>query len=813
MHTGRQIRMAAAALLIVTGSLRAQLVTGAVVLRDSITPVPSVIVVAIDARGNTVSRALTSRQGQFTLRIPEFGRYQLDVLRIGFRPTRGPTINVIAGSVESVRIVFAAEPISLMAMTVRERETCRVSSDTGLAVARVWEEARKAMLATQLSTDGAPLFAEWIEYDRTLDSTSRLVRKQSVRTSRNPTTHAFRSVPADVLHDKGYVVQDTIGVNYYIPDAEVLLSNAFVAGHCFRLVEPSGERAAQIGVGFVPTRDRRDMREIQGTLWVDRASAELRTLEFSYTNMPDAAEPAHTGGIVQFLRLGDGNWLVSKWSVRMPRLAQKYRTSTIMSASSLVLRAVQVAGGEVNRVTRKDSLVYQAIGPAMSIQVLAPDTIMHVAGAMLSLEGTDYLATGNASGRIFLSPVLDGRYKVSVRTPFMDSLGMPPVEREIQTRMDAHVDTLVLPSARDALVVACPKESIESFEGMLHGTARDGGARPLKQAAVTATWKTNFSIVATGNSDHVSYGEKTIGTLTDNSGYWRLCGIPARIPISVSVVSDSGSDVREARLSDRPFDVVALVAHTSSAALRDIELAVKPAGARARALIELAVTDVRGAPLSGAILEVQIPGSPTRTMVTGFSGRALVPDVAPGTLTVQARHLGFTPGRVSVTVEAGRNTVPIMMSTASTPMLDTMRVVGGRNGRGRFDDFETRRLNHQATLSISREEIVKRNPTEIWQMLTNMSGVTIADKLDKVVAVSRRALQNRFSNEPCFLLVMVDGVMQNKVGDELGVDLRSLPRPDEIHGIEVFNGPAAIPVQYGGIGTNKWCGLIAVWTR
>lgn len=39
---------------------------------------------------------------------------------------------------------------------------CRpqAGADTGLAVARVWEEARKAMLTAQLSTDEPAMFAE-----------------------------------------------------------------------------------------------------------------------------------------------------------------------------------------------------------------------------------------------------------------------------------------------------------------------------------------------------------------------------------------------------------------------------------------------------------------------------------------------------------------------------------------------------------------------------------------------------------------------------------------------------------------------------
>jgi outer membrane receptor for ferrienterochelin and colicin len=44
-------------------------------------------------------------------------------------------------------------------------------------------------------------------------------------------------------------------------------------------------------------------------------------------------------------------------------------------------------------------------------------------------------------------------------------------------------------------------------------------------------------------------------------------------------------------------------------------------------------------------------------------------------------------------------------------------------------------------------------------------------------------------------------------------DLRLLPKLEEIHRIEVFAGPASIPVQYGGSGDDKWCGMIAIWTR
>ena len=60
---------------------------------------------------------------------------------------------------------------------------------------------------------------------------------------------------------------------------------------------------------------------------------------------------------------------------------------------------------------------------------------------------------------------------------------------------------------------------------------------------------------------------------------------------------------------------------------------------------------------------------------------------------------------------------------------------------------------------------------------------------------------------------MVDGLFLTPLPGEEAVDLRRLPKPSEIRGIEFFAGPAMIPVQYSGVGRDKWCGLIAVWTK
>ncbi|MEO7998405.1 MAG: hypothetical protein ABI852_13225, partial [Gemmatimonadaceae bacterium] len=59
----------------------------------------------------------------------------------------------------------------------------------------------------------------------------------------------------------------------------------------------------------------------------------------------------------------------------------------------------------------------------------------------------------------------------------------------------------------------------------------------------------------------------------------------------------------------------------------------------------------------------------------------------------------------------------------------------------------------------------------------------------------------------CPMRVMIDGVMMPELTDIDQVD------PKAAYGIEVFNGPAAIPLQMQGMRKEQWCGLIAIWTR
>jgi outer membrane cobalamin receptor len=148
----------------------------------------------------------------------------------------------------------------------------------------------------------------------------------------------------------------------------------------------------------------------------------------------------------------------------------------------------------------------------------------------------------------------------------------------------------------------------------------------------------------------------------------------------------------------------------------------------------------------------------------------------------------------------------------NTTTLDTV-VVAGKAVPSRLDDFETRYRNHLASSAFNRDDIVKVNPIDTWQMLSRVPSLKFINAGSPLIAVSNRGMKidRTMQAVPCVMSVMIDGIRMG--GADGNFDLTRLPPPEDIHGIEVFAGPSSIPPQYGGAGNNKMCGLIAIWTR
>ncbi len=406
--------VAVLALFALTSPLAAQRLRGQVLLPDSATAARGIIVVASDESGKPLASALTSERGDFDLALPRAGRYDIRALRIGYRPTVVPAVTLAEGETRAIRVVLNGAAVSLAAVTVRGSSVCRIRQDSGQLVAGLWEEARKALTASRLSSSSGRLFSHWEVYDSVSDRTGQVSLSGSSSARAGFSDQPFVSTTPDSLARLGFVWAEPDGTKaYWGPDAEVLLSEPFAELHCFRVEPSSNEHPEWVGVSFRPARDRSGIADIQGTLWLDRESSELRLLDFRYTGIPEEYVDANVGGTIEFLRLTSGNWLVNRWVIRTPRASMHAdqpitRPRELPSAPQrrLVVDAIKSTGGVITSVERGEELLFstgesRAGAATLTSGKLAPTFAAMCGESKLDeskalLHGTVFLTTESA---------------------------------------------------------------------------------------------------------------------------------------------------------------------------------------------------------------------------------------------------------------------------------------------------------------------------------------------------------------------------------------------------------------------------------
>ncbi|MEP7383225.1 MAG: carboxypeptidase-like regulatory domain-containing protein, partial [Gemmatimonadota bacterium] len=322
--------------------LYAQLVRGRVSQETSAAPVAGALVEllfadSVDVRG---ASALSDAAGGFELRAPAAGRYRLSAKRIGVRRYEGPPFTLGMGETRTESIVLAPVQFRLPEVVVTANALCAVNPRESRRVASLWDEARTALDATEISLRDKLFSAEVTRYLRDLEPKTLRVLDETQSSVRGVVTSPFNALPPDSLSAVGYWREAKDGVvTYYGPDAEVLLSDAFLDDHCFRPVEGRGTRKGLVGLAFSPVAGR-PVPDVAGTLWLDARTYELQLVEFTYDRVRPGLDSAALGGELHFARLPNGAWLVRRWFLRVPvqgRSAQPL--STEGSAPWILLRS------------------------------------------------------------------------------------------------------------------------------------------------------------------------------------------------------------------------------------------------------------------------------------------------------------------------------------------------------------------------------------------------------------------------------------------------------------------------------------------
>ncbi len=384
---------------------------------DGTTPAGGVVLVATRAADRVVvGRTVTGDQGVFRLPLPPV-EVELRALRIGYRPTLFGRYAVGPGERRRVELRLTDDPIALPTVVSRADGRCAIGDRTGETVATLFEEARKALIASQLTPpEGRPSARVLLE--ESIQEPDGRIRMRPVRSVRDGlAARPFRSAPPAQLAALGYSVEERDGTIYYAPDANVLLSEQFAATHCLRLAAADAEHPERVGLAFEPVGAPRDRVRIRGHFWLDRATLALQRLEFEYVGLPGGLTGPRFGGSIDFVQLPGGLWIEDRWEIRMPQLATGMQASIVAGGSSTSttrLEAVYVTGGRVLSVGSDERMLYRA---AEAEAVLAATDLVEPETASL------WIRAGCANAPVDAEPLsgLFGLVRRPDRAPLADA--------------------------------------------------------------------------------------------------------------------------------------------------------------------------------------------------------------------------------------------------------------------------------------------------------------------------------------------------------------------------------------------------------
>lgn len=505
----------------------AQVARGTVTERGTGESIPGVLVSLVDEQGRIISTVFSDEQGAYEVAAPGAGSFAIEAKRIGVRHLRGAPFTLAAGESRHENIVLDPVVSVLAGMRVSGKSKCVARPRDDARTAALWEDARAALTATVL-TARRPLAGTTTRFVRELTPENRRVLRDERHNAHGDVSRPFVSIPVEQLSREGYAVRREDGsTDYYAPDADALLSEAFLTDHCFRFVAGREERVGMVGLGFEPVRGRR-VPDVEGVLWLDAATSELERIEFTYVALPSGKLGGKFGGEVHFTRLPTGRWIVDSWIIRMPVIGVQEGSRTVLpgappvtTTSREMLMAVREEGGTV-------LLDPTSPPPRRSVTGVVFDsgTGMPAVGATVSIEGTSISAMTGQDGRFEIRGVPQGLYSIVVRVPALDSLGVPgPADTvRITARGGPDMVMTIPPRAALAARMCPPGKSADERRAVVRVIVVDSvTGESLRDAAARVWWNRFTGAVSTRNlAEHVD----GFATRLDSLGSFVACDLP-----------------------------------------------------------------------------------------------------------------------------------------------------------------------------------------------------------------------------------------------------------------------------------------------
>jgi len=436
-----------------------------------------------------------------------------------------------------------------------------------------------------------------------------------------------------------------------------------------------------------------------------------------------------------------------------------------------------------------------------------------LAGAEVTIEGTELAVLTDRGGRFRFDSVPQGRMVLRFYHARLDSLGFGAAPVSVVVAGAGIVDVrLATPSPSTFYAGLCPTKPAPST-GALLGIVRDvDDRRPLPDATVEIAWTEwtfDHGMVRKDRRDSVS---------TNANGAYALCGVPTDVPIAARAAA--GDHVTgaveiefEARLfAVRDFAVSLTDSGTSVAQMARLE----SAAARGDSMPPTGTASVRGTVrrADGTVVDgaqIAMSGFPAMAR-TGGSGAFAITAMPAGTQSIEIRALGYVPRRLTLDLRSGEHRdIDVRLDRGAGQSLAPVTIVG----RGASYDRTGYSMRLRAGVGefVTPERIASLAPSRTTDLLRYVRGVRVTSNkimlptpVGAGITQTGGVLSATGLSTQCSPAFWVDGFF---VGDQ--DDVNGIVRPSDIRGIEVYVDPANAPVIYRR--SDIACGIILIWTK
>ncbi len=809
-----------------SNSAGAQVVRGTVTDERTAAPLRAVVTLMTAGSVPTDRRAITSDDGTYALRAPSAGTFVLEVRAIGFVRHRSAPMLFAPGETRIENVVLRPIATRLANVRVPARSSCRRAGDMERVATEVWDDIWTALAAAAIAQEQHLVRADIFRYARELDAQSEEVRWEERNTLSGVTDRPFRAAAAGDLARLGFRHEsdDGTSITFFAPDAQTLISPEFLATHCFALTRADTAGGTRLGLVFRP-QDARAPNDVEGTLWIDAESRQLRTLEFMYIGLPDL-RGQHFGGRLSFTRLQNGLWVDDRWLIRAPLLrrlirgTQRFRGLRLEGEVRDSVLAVREEGGFVLTDSVRAHLFARVDGRVTTAGVSGnplPNT-------QVALVGTGLRGRTDSTGTFGVGEVLPGKYEVRVHRSGPGDAGAFVRRRTLELRA-GQSSTLDVSAPSDTVVAAelCPGWKPRSPTAPLLAVVRDSRTeQPIQNHTLELEW-TQY-VISTKPITIKQRIEKQNVT-TDWRGELVFCGLPDRSDVrfrdAQAALPEWSPPVRAGfrllvvDLSINPATgaVAWQTADSSSATVANLTPNESAAG-RARLLGSVAPSDSANVRLPDVQVSVDGTDLTTRTDARGEFRFDSVPD---GWYVVSARRPGFAPFSSAMLLRRGAATQLRIRLQRVQAELAEVRVEERSPLSIGMIGFEERRKAKIGSF-IGPDELEKyTGPTlsgliankipgfDLVPLITNgymSGGFGIASKHYQQMRAGIRQL--------CFAKVVVNGQRFTSGNRDIPLNIDEL-KPGELVGMEFYRGASEVPTEFSG--PDAACGVVIIWTK